>query len=156
LTGGGFPDLAGVSWKVTAHIVMPTGTSDGALVENGNHFGGWGLYIKDGRPLFVYKSSDPKHLTTVQSPSPLLPGSHKISVVLTDNGQDSPGKAELSIDDGVQISAEVTRPIPVLITNDAEIGWSFDPINGAFAAPFRFPGTSTIERVDVELLGKRR
>jgi len=153
LTGGGFPDLAGVSWKVTAHILMPNGASDGALVENGNHFGGWGLYLKDRRPLFVYRSSsDPKHLTTVQSSSALKPGPHKISVVLTDNGQESPGKAELSIDDGARISAEIARPLPVLITNDAAIGWSFDSIDGAFAAPFRFPGT--IERVDVELVGK--
>jgi arylsulfatase len=152
ITGGGFPDVSGRSWKVTADIIVPDDGGDGTIVENGVHPGGWGLFLPKGRPLFVYKSSDnPDGLTRIEGPDRLKPGAHRITVAFTDNGAGKPGQADLIVDDNRAISGEIAHPIPVLLTDNAEIGWSFDTLDRSMDQPFPFRGTIT--RVDVDLVG---
>jgi arylsulfatase len=154
ITGGGFPDLSGRSWKVTAHIVVPEDGGDGTIVENGVHSGGWGLFLPKGRPLFIYKASDStEDITRIEGSDPLKPGPHRITVSVTDNGPGKPGHADLAIDDQPAIGREVPHLIPVLLTDNAEIGWSFDTIDHTTSHPFPYRGT--IERIDVDLPGKK-
>jgi arylsulfatase len=42
------------SHAVTAEIVVPDGGAEGVIVAQGGEFGGWSLYLKDGRPTYCY------------------------------------------------------------------------------------------------------
>ena len=42
------------SHAVTAQIVVPDGGAEGVIVAQGGAFGGWSLYLKDGRPAYCY------------------------------------------------------------------------------------------------------
>jgi arylsulfatase len=154
ITGGGFPDLSGRSWAVTAQIVVPEDGGDGTIVENGVVMGGWGLFLPKGKPVFVYKASDnPGDTVRIEGPDRLKPGAHKIAIRVADDGPGRSGRAALTIDDQQPIAAEIPHLIPVLLTDNAEIGWSFDTIDGSTPTPNRFRGT--IQRVDVDLVGAK-
>ena len=42
------------SFSVTAEVVVPESGADGVIITQGGRFGGWALYVKDGRLKFVY------------------------------------------------------------------------------------------------------
>jgi arylsulfatase len=39
---------------VTAQIVVPKGGAEGVIVAQGGSFGGWCIYLKDGKPTYCY------------------------------------------------------------------------------------------------------
>jgi hypothetical protein len=42
------------SHAVTAEITVPDGGADGVIVAQGGAFGGWSMYLKDGKPAYCY------------------------------------------------------------------------------------------------------
>jgi arylsulfatase len=42
------------SHSVTAQLVIPEGGAEGVIIAQGGAFGGWSLYLKDGRPTYCY------------------------------------------------------------------------------------------------------
>ena len=42
------------SSKITAELDIPTGGANGAILSQGGRFGGWSLYMKDGKPAYTY------------------------------------------------------------------------------------------------------
>ena len=49
-----FIDTLSRSYVVTADLDIPEGGADGVVVSQGGLFGGWVLYVKDGKPKFGY------------------------------------------------------------------------------------------------------
>jgi arylsulfatase len=49
-----FIDVKNKSKTITAEIEVPTGGAKGAILVQGGRFGGWALYVKDGRPAYDY------------------------------------------------------------------------------------------------------
>jgi hypothetical protein len=42
------------SSAVTAQLVIPGGGGNGVIIAQGGRFGGWSLYLKEGRPAYCY------------------------------------------------------------------------------------------------------
>ena len=42
------------SFSVTADVDVPDGGADGVIIAQGGRFGGWAVYVKDGKAKFVY------------------------------------------------------------------------------------------------------
>jgi arylsulfatase len=42
------------SHSVTAKLHAPDGGADGVIIAQGGAFGGWSLYVKDGKPAYCY------------------------------------------------------------------------------------------------------
>ena len=55
---GTAPSILNKSFSVTANIDVPAGGGEGMLVTQGGRFGGWGLYLLKGKPVFVYNLLD--------------------------------------------------------------------------------------------------
>jgi len=153
ITGPGFPDLAGRSWRAAADVSIANGARpEGTLVMNGGRYGGWSLYMEDGRPTFVYKASDsPGDLLRLQGAA-LAAGEHSISVEVTDNGQGKPGGARLLVNGVAVDEGQIQRTIPAMIRGGGAIGRSFDTLDGGFTPPFAFSGT--LHSVTIDLLGQ--
>ncbi|MCW2364363.1 arylsulfatase [Sphingobium xanthum] len=151
ITGPGFPDLAGRSWRAEADIALAKGIrAEGTLVMNGSRYGGWSLYMIGGRPTFLYKASDsPGDILRLQGPA-LPAGKHRISVAVTDNGQGKPGDAVLHVDGVAVGQGQIKRTIPAIIRGGGAIGRSFDTLDGSFTAPFAFNGQ--LDNVTIDLV----
>ncbi len=48
------PNVIGRSYKITADVDVPQGGGDGMLATAGGRWGGWGLYMLKGKPVFDY------------------------------------------------------------------------------------------------------
>jgi arylsulfatase len=49
-----FINIKNRSFSVTADLDIPQGGANGVILAQGGRFGGWSLYLKDGRPTFCY------------------------------------------------------------------------------------------------------
>ena len=57
---GDAPSILNRDYTITAEITVPDGGAEGMLVTDGGRFGGYGLYLLKGKPVFVYNMLDPK------------------------------------------------------------------------------------------------
>jgi len=48
------PDIKNKSFHIAADVEIPKSGADGVLVTQGGRFGGWGLLVLDGKPMFAY------------------------------------------------------------------------------------------------------
>jgi arylsulfatase len=55
---GDAPNLLNTSYTITADIDVPAGGAEGLLMTQGGRFGGWGLYLVKGRPVFTWNLLD--------------------------------------------------------------------------------------------------
>ena len=49
-----FMNIKNRSSKITADLDIPAGGANGAILSQGGRFGGWSLYMKDGKPTYTY------------------------------------------------------------------------------------------------------
>ena len=49
-----FINIKNRSFSITADLDIPQGGANGVIVAQGGRFGGWSLYLKDGKPAFCY------------------------------------------------------------------------------------------------------
>ena len=49
-----FIDIKNRSHTITAAIEVPAGGADGVILAQGGRFGGWSLYLQDGKPAYTY------------------------------------------------------------------------------------------------------
>ncbi len=71
------PHTPGCSFSIAADVVVGPAESSGVLVSQGGRFGGYVLFIRDGRPVFHYNAIDPCRFT-VRAPASLDAGLHRI------------------------------------------------------------------------------
>ena len=68
------------SFSVTAEVDVPDGGADGVIIAQGGRFGGWAVYVKDGKAKFVYNTlgiqSSPRSPTAHPRRHP--PGAHGV------------------------------------------------------------------------------
>jgi len=49
-----FINIKNRSFSITAEVNLPEGGANGVILAQGGRFGGWSLYLKDGRPTYCY------------------------------------------------------------------------------------------------------
>jgi arylsulfatase len=54
LTESSLLNVKNKTHAVTAQFAVPAGGADGVLIAQGGAFGGWSLYLRDGRPAYCY------------------------------------------------------------------------------------------------------
>jgi hypothetical protein len=123
------------------------------LVAQGGRFGGWSLYVKDGKPTYHYNFLGLKRFT-VTSDKPLVPG--KATIVFDfayDGGGAGKGGTGTLFVNGEKVGEgriEVTQCCGFSATEGADVGLNTGtPVSLDYTNPFRFNGT--IEKVTIEL-----
>jgi len=155
ITGGAFPDLSRRSWRISADIEVPDGTSNGTIVMNGSRSVGWALALREGRPVFVHKASDaPEDLVHIEAPAGLTPGRHDIVLTVLKDEAGRGGHATLAIDGTAAGTVAIPHIVPVLIPDNGTIGWSFDTVAPDIAPAVPFTGA--IDTVTLDLLDGER
>ncbi|WP_264566148.1 arylsulfatase [Flavobacterium sp. N3904] len=140
------PSILGRSYTVTAEVTVPQGGGNGMIVTTGGRWGGWGLYILNGIPVFDYNM-----LILAQyrwaGKQALTPGKHTI---VYDYVYDGPGIAKggtgtLKVDGVVVDSHTQPNSISFLQVSDETFDVGTDlrtELNAAdYKLPFDFTGT---------------
>ena len=130
----------------------PEGGAEGMIVTAGGRFGGYGLYLLKGKPVFVYNLLDLKRTRWEGGVGgadwlgdSLKPGKHTIDFDFT---YDGPGIAKggsgvLKVDGRVLATEKVEHTIPFLLPADETFDVGVDsrtPVDGSYQIPFRFTG----------------
>jgi arylsulfatase A-like enzyme len=139
------PDILNRSYTITAEVEVPQGGGDGMIVTEGGRFGGYGLYLLKGKPVFLYNFLGLERFRW-EGQQALAPGKHTIVFDFT---YDGPGVAKsgsgiLKVDDKEVASSKVPHTIPFLLTIDETFDVGVDtrtPVDDKdYQVPFRFPG----------------
>src|SRR6266478_6113928 len=96
---GNAPSILDKDYTVTAEVTVPTAKTEGMIVTLGGRFGGYGLYLLRGKPVFDYNLLDLKHYTWEGgvlghglTADALTPGKHTI---VFDFKYDGPGPGKV-------------------------------------------------------------
>ncbi len=115
------------------------------VVTEGGRFGGYGLYLLKGKPVFTYNLLDLKRYRW-EGQQALTPGKHRI---VFDFKYDGPGFGKggsgvLSVDGNKVASETMPNSIPFLMTIDETFDVGIDlrtPVDDKdYQVPFRFTG----------------
>jgi len=118
ITENTFINIKGRSFSITADVEVAAG-ANGVIISQAGRFGGWSLYVKDGRAHHVYNFGGLQR-TDVAWPQPLTAGRHTIRYEFIYDGgaPGSGGISRLSVD-GTQVAeARVPRTMPFLYSAD--------------------------------------
>ncbi len=93
-----FMNIKNRSSKVTAELEIPAGRANGAILSQGGRFGGWSLYMKDGKPAYTYNFLGLARYT-VAAPQALPPGPVTVTLdfAYDGGGAGKGGKATLYV-----------------------------------------------------------
>jgi sulfatase-like protein len=139
------PSILNKSYTITADVEIPQGGAEGMLVTLGGRFGGYGLYLLKGRPVFTYNFVDLERFRW-EGPQTLAPGKHRITFEFTYDGPGfgRSGTGVLNVDGKAVANKTVPHTIPFLMTIDETFDVGIDlrtPVDDKdYQVPFRFTG----------------
>jgi arylsulfatase A-like enzyme len=139
------PDILNKSYTITAEVEVPDGGGQGMLATLGGRFGGYGLYLLNGKPVFTYNLLALERFRW-EGEEALMPGKHTIVFDFTYDGP-GPGKGGtgiLKVDDKEVANKKIPHSIPFLMTIDETFDVGIDtrtPVDDKdYQVPFRFTG----------------
>ena len=148
------PNVIGRSYKITAEVDVPQGGGNGMLATTGGRWGGWGLYLLNGKPVFNYNM-----LILAQyrweGADALTPGKHTIVFDYTYAGPGiaKGGSGELKVDGKVVATGKQANSIAFLQVSDETFDVGVDTRTGVndkdYQVPFAFDGK--IDKLTVNL-----
>ena len=150
---GNAPSILDKDYTITADVTIPRGGAEGMIVTLGGRFGGYGLYLLRGKPIFDYNLLDLTHYRWEGGPlghgvlaEALKPGRHTI---VFDFKYDGPGLGKggtgvFTVDGKEVARKKIEHTIPTLMAIDETFDIGMDTrtgVNDDYKLPFRFTGT---------------
>lgn len=149
-----FINVKSVAHTITAEIEVPEGKANGVIIAQAGYFGGWTLYLKDGKPHHEYNWFALER-TNIGSDTALTPGKHTVSYeFVADSAKPGTGgKSVLSVDGKQVAEGHIPKTQPFAFSGDegADVG-----VDGETNVSPDYPQegnefTGTIKRVTVEV-----
>jgi arylsulfatase len=120
-----FMNIKNRSSKITAELVIPANRANGAILSQGGRFGGWSLYMRDGRPAYTYNFLGLERYT-ISAPQALPPGATTVTLdfVYDGGGVGKGGKATLLVNGKAVAEGRVEKTQPNIFSADetADVG----------------------------------
>ena len=122
---GSAPNFKNKTWTIAAEVTIPDNGASGILATMGGRFGGWGLFMQDGKPQFAYAlSNQPEHKYRIASGKPISPGNHVVRFNFKyDGGGGGKGAIGTLFVDGEQVAE---RRIPQTVAVRFSLDETFD------------------------------
>ena len=150
---GNAPDILDKDYTITAEVTIPKGGAEGMIVTLGGRFGGYGLYLLKGKPVFVYNLLDLERFRWEGGVGghdllgdALQPGTHTIVFDFKYDGP-GPGKGGTGVFtvDGKELARKkLVHTIPLMMAIDETFDVGIDTrtaVANDYQLPFRFTGT---------------
>jgi arylsulfatase len=147
------PPMTNKSWTITADIEVLDGKASGMIVTHGGLEGGYGLYLRDGTPTFVYNFLSVDR-TTFAAKDPLPRGKSRLVVDFKydGGGMGKGGTVTLSANGKTIAEGRLERTIPIQLSicEGLDVGMDVgSAVDFTYKLPFQFTGK--IDKVTVEL-----
>jgi arylsulfatase len=141
------------SHTITADVEIPKGGANGVILAQAGRFGGWSLYLKDGKPTYTYNWLG-LHQYTVAAKQALPAGKATIRYEFTyaGGGPGKGGTGTISVN-GKNIATgkiDQTQCCSFSADEGADVGEDDGtPVAEAYQVPFKFTGK--IDKVTIDL-----
>ena len=120
-----FMNIKNKSSKITAELDIPADGANGAILSQGGKFGGWSLYMKDGKPAYVYNFLGLERYTIAAPKAlPAGPATVTLDFVYDGGGMGKGGKATLLVNGKPVAEGRVEKTQPNIFSADetADVG----------------------------------
>jgi arylsulfatase A-like enzyme len=150
-----FMHIKNRSSKITADLDIPAGGASGAILSQGGRFGGWSLYMKDGKPAYTYNFLGLSRYTVV-TPEALAPGPATVTLdfAYDGGGVGKGGKATLYVNGKPVAEGRVEKTQPNIFSADetADVGVDNQtPVAEGIGVGAETRFTGQIKRVTLEV-----
>jgi arylsulfatase len=149
------PRILNKSWRITADVEVPEAGVEGMIVTHGGLVGGYDLYVRDGKPTFVYNNLALERFT-LAGREPLPKGKVRLTVDFAykgSGGERGKGAAVTMMVNGTKVAeGQLSRTIPLQISLGEGLDVGMDvgsAVDFTYQLPFTFTGT--VEQATVEL-----
>ena len=147
-------DIKNRSFSVTAALTAATtGPTNGVIIAQGGRFGGWALYMKDGRAKFVYNVLGIQEFTVLATDD-LPAGDHQVRAEFAyDGGGLAKGGDVTLLYDGEAVGTgrvESTQPLVFSADETTDIGDDYGmPVSADYAGASTFNGRIDVVQIDI-------
>ena len=157
--------LLNSSYTITADIEVPEGGAEGMILTSGGRFGGYGFYLKDGKPVFLWNLVDLKRQKW-EGKAALSPGKHTVAfdfkydglgagtLAFNDfSGVGNGGSGVLSVDGEVVDSQKMEKTLPMILQWDESFDIGSDTLTGVndqdYLPPFAL--TAQLDKLTIRI-----
>jgi arylsulfatase len=155
LPQGSSPSLLNTSYTITAEIDVPQGGAEGMILTSGGRFAGYGFYLLEGKPVFLWNMIDLERIRWAGSEA-LSPGKHTVTFDFKYDGLGAGtlafnnmsglargGTGTLSVDGKVVDTKKMEKTIPMILQWDEAFDIGSDTLTGVNDADYKPPFTLT-------------
>ncbi|MCF1709725.1 arylsulfatase [Tabrizicola sp. J26] len=166
LPQGDSPGLLNASYTITAEIEVPEGApAEGMILTSGGRFGGYGFYLKEGKPVFLWNLVDLKRQSW-NGPDVLTPGKHTVEFDFTYDGKGAEtlvfndfsgvgkgGTGVLKVDGKEVVSQKMEHTLPMILQWDESFDIGSDTLTGVNDADYQppFPLTAKLDKLTLKI-----
>lgn len=157
LPQGDSPVLLNSSYTITADITVPDGGAEGMLLTSGGRFAGYGFYLLDGKPVFLWNLIDLERVKW-EGAEALAPGRHTVEFdfkydgigagTLAFNsfsGLGRSGTGTLKVDGRVVAEKTMPKTLPAILQWDESFDVGSDTLTGVNDADYKPPFALTAQ-----------
>ena len=143
------------SHAVTAQVRVPDGGAEGVIIAQGGAFGGWSLYVKDGKPAYCYNLMGLRRFK-IYGETSIPSGDHQVRMEFAyDGGGLGKGGTATLILDGTPVGeGRIDGTVPLIFSGDETTDLGEDtgtPVTDDFgSAGVRFNGRIEWVELDVD------
>ena len=150
-----FINIKNRSHSITALVEIPNDGANGVILAQGGRFGGWSVYLKDGKPSYTYNFLGLNE-TSVVAPKPLAAGKATVRVdfAYDGGGMGKGGTATISVNGSKVAEGRVplTEAMAFSIDDAADVGIDDGtPVASGIGERGKTRFTGKIAKVTVEL-----
>ena len=122
-----FINIKNRSFSITANVEIPEGGANGVILAQGGRFGGWSLYLKDGKPTYCYNFLGLQQFK-VSAPEALAAGKATIRMNFDydGGGVGKGGTANLVVNDKPVASGKIEHTQGMAFSADETAGVGLD------------------------------
>ena len=161
---GDSPNILNSSYTFTADIEVPSGGAEGVIVASGGRFGGYGFYLLDSKPVFLWNLVDMQRIRW-EGPA-LAPGKHTIEFDFQYDGLGAGtlafnnmsgigqgGTGTLKVDGKVVATQRMEKTLPMILQWDESFDIGEDTLTGVNDADYKppFKLTAKLEKLTLEI-----
>jgi arylsulfatase len=120
-----FINIKNKSFTITADINISKDNTQGVILTQGGRFGGWSLYMKEGKPEFMYNFLGlDRYVVSSSEKLPMGANSIKFEFNYDGDGLGKGGKGTIYVDDKSVASARIEKTQPLIFSADetADVG----------------------------------
>ncbi|MGH7101336.1 MAG: arylsulfatase [Acetobacteraceae bacterium] len=159
LSENAFINVKNRSFSISADVEIPSSGASGVILAQGGRFGGWSLWLQDGRPRFTYNWLGIERYEIAAS-GPTSPGRRKIRFEFAYDGgrPGSGGLGRIRVDGAAVAEGRIVRTQPNAFSADegADVGEDLaTPVSEEYKVPASFSGTIHSVTIEVQPIAAR-